>query len=281
MTSLFEDFQQDGSTVIGVVGDWTRSVAEWDCPRVTGTQTRQGGGAFGGEVNVGPWLPLPRTWSVTFRSVLTGSVTNAAGAAQDEIDSLNNLWHQGVEYEITITRKDADNADVDSIITAQVVTAPSWNIVPSKGTGVVARSDSGHILFTVEFYSRWPYFGRVKTASGKSGSWTTPTIGGEYPANAKFTVATKSGTVTSFSITNSTPTPSVAIGGAGSISVGEVVDWGYTLRNEPTWTLAAANINAGSSFHLETGGTNAVAFAVVGGGSATWDVAWLENHASP
>lgn len=273
-----------GSTRIDdTVGDWTRSVSDWDPGVLEATLFTQPAAWLGGEFEVAPPLSGGRRFSFTVDSVRTTTPTSTAGTEFDEIDALNLLFDidDADEVELKTQRVDRSGATVSRSIWVRCVNAYPYQIGDDKSaSGVIPKRSSGRIRYRVECYARFGYW---RDTSANSSTTLVATSSGVTAAIAnagkacgcKVEITAKTGSPTLLVLTNDRNS---YVATFTSVAVGKSVDANHT--NPTGVILPASGVQYDSYIRLEKG-TNTFTGTTTGGTNATLAFTYRRLWGSP
>lgn len=280
---LFDRVDWGSTRIDNTVGDWTRSVSDWDPGVLETTLFTQEASWLGGEFEVAPPLAGGRRFSFTVDSVRTTTPTSMAGTEFDEIDALGLLFDidDASEIELKTQRVDRTGATVSRSIWVRCVAAYPYQISDDKSaSGVIPKRSSGRIRYRVECFARFGYWRdttpNTSTTLVATSSGVTAAIANTGKAcGCKVEITAKTGSPTLLVLTNDQNPYEVTF---STVTVGKSCDANYT--NPTGVILPTSGVQYDSYIRLEKG-VNTFTGTTTGGTNATLTFTYRRLWGSP
>lgn len=189
---------------------------------------------------------------------------------------------------LQVDRLDVAGNAVSSVLKVECIEAPCAMFTPKGGGGVrtVGMRASGKLVYPVKFKVAGPFWQAASNTGSQlyavSASTASHTLNnpGIKPCGGRIAISNVSGTISKFSITNSTTGKVLTIATtASTFTNGDYVDWFYTnINDDPTWSFGggASAILGGNDgeFELAIGNNTVVTQRVTGTGTCDATITW-------
>lgn len=244
------------------------------------------------------YQPLPKP-SLSWRLAIQADVTGITGT--DAEGELLDGWAEAAEFFnpldgvgwLGVSRPDASGATVSRRLRASVLSVPQFRIQAFDpkgigGSGAYPVSGAPYIVYVVGGDTRFPYWVRSTLLSTDTGAAAAELAVGASPdtvtinnpgvrwAGCKLVVkaGSVSGTVTGFTVENTTNGDTMVLTRGSAFAAGEYLDWFATdpleIDKDSDWRYGGA----GDKLRLEPGDNTLEVTRTAGSGTLTLELSW-------